>query len=226
MAFAKFPAIMSSKKKIAIVDDHPIFRKGLISLLESYEDLRILFEAEDGRDLLEKTKIDQPEVILLDIEMPVMNGIEATVNIKQLYPHIKIIILSIHDGEMIIDHLIKKGANGFLSKDSNIEKVVLAINIVAERGYYFDYEVMNSLVKNACLNNRLKTEFTQTALSEREVEILKLICKEYTNKEIANELCLSVRTIDTYRTKIFEKAKVKNAVGLVFFAIKYGLIDM
>lgn len=213
------------KKTLAIVDDHFLFRRGMISLLKEFKELSVIIEAKDGHELLEKLKTKQPDVILLDIQMPVMDGIEATIQIRKKYPNVKIIMLTMHSGEQMIFHLMEKGANGFLPKDADIEVVVDAIYAVIEKGYYFNEKVSKAMVKGVAGNKKTTLPFHLPALSAREIDVVRLICKEKTIKEIAKELCLSPRTIDTYRENIFQKTGAKNIVGIAFYAVKYNLLE-
>jgi DNA-binding NarL/FixJ family response regulator len=216
---------MKFKKTIGVIDDHLIFRKGFIGLLEQYKHLDVTLEAENGKDLIQKLATHQPNVIFLDIDMPIMNGVEATIYIRERFPAVKIIILTSHYDEELMYNMIEKGVHGFFSKNTDIDKLVDAIKIVMDREYCFNYDVTKAMAKGIIINNKLKPEFKITNLSAREIDVLKLICKEHTNKEIADKLCLSIRTIDTYRDKIFAKTGVKNAVGLAFYGLRYGLID-
>jgi two-component system response regulator DegU len=216
---------MKARKTLALVDDHDLFLKGLNSLLKEYEELEILFQATDGNDLLNKLKNKQPQVILLDIRMPGMDGIEALGQVRQKYPNIKIIMLTQHTEDQIIYHLMEKGANGFLAKNTDIEIVVDAIYSVIEKGYYFNDPVSKALAKGASNHKKAVLPFNACSLSDREIEVVKLICKQMTIKEIAETLCLSPRTIDTYKENIFQKTGAKNNVGVVFYAIQYNLLD-
>lgn len=220
------PESMKFRKTVAVTDDHLIFRKGFIGLLREHKHLDIVFEAENGKDLIDQLKDTQPDVIFLDIQMPKMNGIEAAIYIREKYPAIRIIILTSHYDEELMYHLIEKGVHGFFSKNTPIEELITAIDKVMAQGFCFNFEVANAMAKGILINNKLRPEFRASKLSLREQEVVKLICKELTNREIADQLCLSARTIDTYRDKIFAKTGVKNAVGLAFYALKYGLIDM
>lgn len=216
---------MKLKKTIAVVDDQYLFRQGLISLLKEYDDLDVIMEASNGKELLEKLNIKQPDVVLLDLEMPLMDGIETTIAIKLNYPAVKIIILSMHTDDEFIIHLLEKGASGFLPKDKDIEVVVGAINSVLENGYYFDARVSSAMLKGLVQTKKVNPSFSSQYLSEREIVVVNLICKEYTNKEIADKLCLSPRTIDAYRSTILLKTGAKNTAGIVMYAVKYNLLD-
>jgi DNA-binding NarL/FixJ family response regulator len=217
---------MKFKKTIAIIDDEFLFRRGLVNLLEEYKHIDVLFEAENGKDLLEKLRVRKPEVIIMDIDMPVMNGMEATEVVRDRYPEIKIIILTSGSSPEMMYALMEKGANAFLTKNSEVKVVNKAINEVIEKGFYFDYEISKALANGICKKGKEVLPVQSVQLTERELEITKLICKQLTNREIADRLCLSPRTIDTYRENIFEKTGSKNAVGLAFFAIKYKLVDL
>lgn len=218
---------MSSEKiNIAIVDDQLLFRQGMISLLKEFKELNIVFEANNGEELMEKlkSKEPQPRVILLDIEMPVMDGMATTAQLKQKYPDIKIIILTMHDEEQMIIHLVEAGAHGFLPKNEDIEHVVDAIYAVHENGYYFNDKISRAMVNGLVSSKKIQPQFKSTELSKREIEILELICKEYTSIEIGDKMGLSARTIDNHRLNILKKIGARNTVGMVMYAVKKGLI--
>jgi two-component system, NarL family, response regulator DegU len=211
--------------KLAVVDDQHLFRKGLISLIKEFDELDIVIEASNGNELIEKLKTKRPTVVLLDLEMPGMDGIETTEFLKRKYPEIKVLILTMHNEEEIILHLIEKGAHGFLLKDHPIETLVDAIYAVIENGYYFNDHISKVMVKGLLRTQKIKPSFNEVRLSEREIEVIRLICKEYTNKEIAEKLFISVRTVDGHREKILQKTKAKNTVGIVMYAVKNNLLD-
>jgi DNA-binding NarL/FixJ family response regulator len=216
---------VKSKKKIAVVDDQCLFRQGLISLLKEYDKLDVIIEASNGKELLEKMKVKQPDVVLLDLEMPLMDGIETTVSIKSRYPKVKVIILTMHTDDEFIIHLLEKGASGFLPKDKDIEIVVDAIYSVLEKGYYFDERISKAMVKGLVKTKKTNPSFTAHYLSEKEIVIINLICKEYTNKEIADKLFISPRTVDTHRENILLKTGAKNTAGIVMYAVKNNLLE-
>jgi DNA-binding NarL/FixJ family response regulator len=216
---------MKKTIKLAVADDQQLFRKGLVSLIDEFDDLSVVIEASNGKDLLEKLKVKTPDVILLDFEMPEMDGIEATDIIRKKYPGIKILILTLHNEEEIILHLVEKGAHGFLLKDNPIDVVVDAIYAVIDNGYFFNDRVSKAMVNGLVRNKQIRPNFVRADLSTREIEVLKLICKEHTNKEIAEKLFISVRTVDGHREKILYKTKARNVVGMVMYAMKHGLLD-
>lgn len=216
---------MKFKKTIAIVDDEILFRKGFRVLLEEFKHLEVIIESEHGKDLMDKLKVRQPDVVILDVEMPVMNGVEVTEAIRKRYPKLKIIMLTSFATKELMFSLIEKGANAFLSKNTEIKTIIKAIDQVVDKGYYFDYETSQAMAAGIVELNKPKPSLKQVKLSSRELEVLKLICKEHTNREIADILCLSPRTIDTYRENIFQKTGAKNAVGVAFYAFKNKLYD-
>ncbi len=213
------------KYKVAVVDDQKLFRQGIISLLEEFEELKIIIEAENGKELMCALKKEQPEVILLDLEMPVMDGIETTEKVRKKYPEIKIIILTMHDDDSFISHLIEKGANGFLLKDSTIETVVDAIYAVINNGFHFNDRVSKAMVKGLVKSQKIKPSFNTANLTNKEMEILQLICKEYSTKEIAEKLVISTRTVEGHRDNVLHKIGARNIVGIVMYAIKNNLLD-
>ncbi len=212
------------KKNIAVVDDHDLFRKGLVSLLKEFDDINVMIEADNGKNLFTQLKFKEPQAILLDINMPIMDGIETTLLLREKYPHIKIIMLTMHSEEALISHLMEIGANGFLQKNADIEIVIDAIYSVIEKGYYYTENVTRAILNHSSHKSN-KTTFHSNVLSDREIEVVKLICKQMTTKEIADSLCLGTRTIDTYRENIFMKTGAKNIVGIVLYAMKHGLLN-
>lgn len=212
------------KINVAVVDDHQLFRQGIISLLKEYKDLNVLFECSNGRELLEQLKTKNPDVIILDLEMPVMDGVEATVKLKEKYPNIKIIILTMHSEEEMIIHLIEQGANGFLAKDSKIEIVVDAIHSVKEAGYYFNDHVSKVMLKGLMVSKKITPVFNTVKLTTRDLDIITLVCKELNSREIAEKLCINHRTVDEHRNKLLKKIGVKNTAGLVMYAVKNKLV--
>lgn len=212
--------------KIAVVDDQCLFRTGLISLLKEFNELDIAIEVSNGQELIQEIEKQKPDVVLLDIEMPVMDGFDTAYYLKKNHPEIKILILTMYNEEDIILHLISKGAHGFLLKNDPIKVVVDAIHAVLGTGYYFNDRVSKSMVRGLVSNKKIKPHFKSVSLSEREIEIVRLIGKEYTNKEIADRLFVSVRTIDGHREKILEKTKARNTAGIVMYAVKNNLLPI
>ena len=215
---------MIKKINIAIAEDHDLMRQGMIALLKEEEGINILFDVGNGRLLLDKLNVSQPDIILLDIAMPEMDGKEAMEIICKLYPKIKVIIISTHYNDTHISEMIMKGASGFLPKACDIEKVVDAIYSVYDTGFYFDNKVSKSLVQKLQSTHNINSFISDNSLSEREVSILKLICQEKSNQEISDLVFLSKRTVEWHKNNILAKTKSKNIVGLVKYAIRHKII--
>jgi DNA-binding NarL/FixJ family response regulator len=213
------------KIKLAVVDDQLLFRRGLVSLIKEFEEIDVIIEAENGKELITALKKRKPHIVLLDLQMPVMDGIETTIYLHEKYPDVKILILTMHDDDEFILHLIEKGANGFLLKNNSIDIVIDAIYSIMENGYYFNDRVSKTMIKGLVRSKKIKPVFQSVNLSDREIEIIVLICRECTNKEISERLCLSIRTVESHRDRILEKTGAKNTVGIVMFALKNNLLD-
>ncbi|MGR3810785.1 response regulator [Jiulongibacter sp. NS-SX5] len=217
-----------NKIKIAVVDDHNLFRAGLVQILNQSEELEVVLEAENGQDFLQKLEGTDVDVVLLDVDMPEMNGIEVTEKLRENErQEPKIIILSMHDEDQFILHLLETGANGYLLKDTDPDELEEAINKVYKKGIYFTEFVSRVMLNKATIKTRQRSgKFFnyKTDLSERELEVLRLICEGFTTAEIADKIFLSPRTVDGHRTRIMEKLGVHNTASLVAFAIKNSLI--
>jgi DNA-binding NarL/FixJ family response regulator len=212
--------------RILIADDHEIFRDGFRLMISKYPDIVLLAEAEDGRDLLELVKEHQPHVVITDIKMPRMDGVEVARYLAEHYPDIGIIALSMFDEDELIIDMLEAGAHGYLLKNADKTEVVEAIKTVYQQDTYYCKQTSGKLARmiaRSKFNPHRKA--IRPDFSEREIEIIQLICKEFTNKEIAEQLFLSSRTVEGYRIKIQDKMNVKNAVGLVVYAIKYKLYN-
>jgi DNA-binding NarL/FixJ family response regulator len=213
------------KIRIAIADDQLLFRQGLIALIKDYEELDVVIEAADGKDLLDQLKKKKVDLVITDLEMPVMDGIEATESIRNKYPDVKILALTMHDEDSFVVHLIEKGANGFLLKDYDIELIIDAIYAVIENGYYFNDRVSRAMVKGLVKAKKIIPKFKNIQLTKREIEVIELLCKEYSNKEIAEKLYVSPRTIDGHRERVMRKVGAKNIAGIIMYAVKNNLVD-
>lgn len=212
--------------RLAIADDQVLFLKGLKLLIESFERVELVIEANDGLELMTAIAKDQPDVILMDLKMPNMDGLEATEKIRKQYPDIKIILLSTYDEEHLINHMMKIGANGYLLKNEEPEIVEEAIHTVVEKGFYFNDYVSKALLKGLQKPQKKVSLWGGTEqVSKRELEVLTLICQEYTSVEIAEQLFISARTVENHRKSLLEKTGVRNTAGLILFAVKNNLID-
>src|ERR1700748_1447796 len=210
----------NTKTIVAVADDHVLLRKGLVSLIQSFDGYDVLFEADNGKDFINKLNKKQlPEVVLMDINMPDMDGYETTLWIKENYPDIKVLSLSMYDDEKSIIRMLKCGAKGYILKDIDPSEFKKALDELVKKGFYSSEIVSGKLIQaiNSFDEPAKKTK-SFPMLNEREIEFLKLVCTEMTYREIADKLFLSVRTIDGYRNDLFEKLNVKTRVGLVMYA--------
>ncbi len=219
--------MLQKKIDIVITDDHKLFRKGIRSLLGDFEFINNIYEAGNGYELLNliKNTEPQPDMVLLDLRMPEMDGVEANAKLKKLYPNIKVIILTMDDDEQYILHLINEGINGYLMKNAEPDELEIAITKVLENDFYFTDDI-SSLVFRNFLSGKKNVSVKNPELTPREVQIIELICKEYTAAEIADVLSLSVRTVEGFRSKLLEKTGTKNMAGLVVYALKNRLVNI
>lgn len=217
--------IMQTTIKIAVVDDEMLFRKSLLLLLNREENFHIVFDGENGKDLIDylETSGNHPDIILLDIRMSVLNGIETSKIISEKFPDIKIVILSSLESERLVEQMICYGASAYLIKKSHPEMVIRTINQVYRTGIYFDSKMMNIIVNMKRINNN-KSKGLFCELSNREIEILNLMCQQFNTKEIAEQLCLSERTVDGHRKRMLEKTNSKNSIGLILWGIKNQIL--
>lgn len=216
---------MTPSITLLIADDHEIFRDGLALMLSKQDDIRLIAQAEDGKELVELTEKLQPDVILTDIKMPRMDGIEATRLLVQKFPALKIIALSMFDEENLIVEMLESGAKGYLLKNADKHEIVEAITSVYEDKAFYCKATSSrlaSMIVKSKFNPYRKQE--PVVFSEREKEIIKLICQQYTAQEIGEKLFLSKRTVEGYRIKILEKMNVKNTAGMVVYALKHNFI--
>ena len=215
-----------SKIKIAIADDYKIYRDGLKVGLSADDNLDVIAEADNGEDLLKELETSSPDVIIMDLKMPIMDGMEATKAVRKKYPSIKVLVVTMYEDDKFIIHLMENGANGYLLKNAEPEEIRKSIYAVHENGYYFNDLVNKALLKKLVLKNNFKPSFNQNVeLTERELEVLKLICQEKTAVEIGKEIFLSPRSIEGIRQRLIEKVGVRNTAGLVMFAVKNGIVD-
>ena len=212
--------------KIAIADDHELFREGLVRLIEMKTSLKVEFQAANGEEVIERLKTSTVDVVLMDIDMPIMGGIEATRKVCELYPDTKIIALSMHGDREYYFEMVAAGAKGFLLKSSELQEVVAAVENVCNGGSYFSQELLQMLVGQLRPADGLSEEVETETLSARETEILIEVCRGLSNQEIADKLFISKRTVDKHRANILEKTGCRNSANLVYYAIKNKLIEL
>ena len=213
-----------TKRKVIIVDDHTLFRNGLRILLNNMENYHVIAEASNGKQFLELLEKEIPDLVLLDINMPVMDGIEAATFAHDKYPDLKIITLSMYGEEDYYYKMVNAGVKGFVLKNSDIKEVKNALDVVFEGGSFFSSELLQNLINS--LKSAPKSKEVHTELSEREMEILILICQGLSNQEIGDKLFISKRTVDKHRANILEKSESKNTAQLVVYAIKNKLVEL
>jgi DNA-binding NarL/FixJ family response regulator len=211
--------------KVAIADDHKIFRKGVILSLRQYTNIRFVQEAENGQDLIDNLTETNPEVILMDLKMPVKDGIETTKYINKHFPAIKILILTMYEDERFVGHLMDSGANGYLLKSTDPSEIKKAISDVMRTGFYLNNFVNKILIKKNYSKQKFNPNLnSEVVISDREKEVLTLVCMEYTAQEIAQKMDISARTVEAIKDRLMERFGVKNSVGLVFYSMKNSLI--
>ena len=212
--------------RVAIADDHKIFRKGVILSLRPYSNIKFVMEAENGDELIQGLASTEADVVLMDLRMPGKDGIEATKIVSKQFPNMRVLVLSMYEDERFVYHLMENGANGYLLKNAEPDEIRKSIYAVYENGYYFNDLVNKALLKKLVLKNNLKPSFNQNIeLTERELEVLKLICEEKTAAEIAKDIFLSPRSVEGIRQRLIEKIGVRNTAGLVMFAVKNNMVD-
>ncbi len=211
---------------IALADDHVLLRKGLASLVQGLG-YTVVLEVDNGQDLVDKlgTGID-PDLVLMDINMPVKDGYEATRWIKENKPDVKVLALSMYDDESAIIRMLKNGAKGYVLKDIEPAELRTALDAVINKGFYYSEIVTGKLIHSINRSDDEAVNGNIAKLNDREIEFLKLASSELTYKEIAEQMHLSPRTIDGYRDGLFEKLNIKSRVGLVLFAIKHGIVQV
>lgn len=215
------------KTKIAIVDDHEVFRQGIAALFNNDDDFEIVFQASNGIDFIDKNQNETVDIVLMDLEMPELNGIETLERMVQQNLTTKVIILSSHQEEKFIVHLMELGASGYLIKEASFDDIRLALSSVRDTGYYFSEYVSKMMLHGLLNKNRVKPNFKNiNTLSDRELDVLKLICQELTTAEIAEKLFISPRTVDGHRNHIMEKTGARNTAGMVVFALKNKLVSI
>lgn len=215
--------------KIAIADDQLLFRKAIAEVIKNTEEFELITEGDNGDLLLQQLENlpKLPDIVIADLDMPVMNGVQLNEQLRIRYPSIKVIILSVFNQERFINRMIDTGVNSYLAKNCEIKELILAIRTVHRSGFYFNEACLKAL-REAATNRNNKSKYnnkTQFDITKREIEVLKLICKELNTAEIAEQLFLSTRTVEGHRINLLAKTDCKNIAGLVVFAIKNGFYE-
>lgn len=211
--------------KVAIADDHALFRAGVKTSLSSRKDVQMIAEAENGMQLLNLLKVLRPDVILLDIQMPIMDGLTTLPEIKKLYPEVKVIMLSMHNDHSVITRMMEIGANSYLTKDSDSEMIYQAIKTCYDSEFYFNDLTNKALLNGLRMKRPVEQEVPEVNLNDKEVTILKLMCEEKSTREIAAEVDLSPRTVEAIRDKLKTKTGAKSLAGLIMYAVKAGIVE-
>ncbi len=218
---------MNNRWKVFLVDDHQIVRDGIRSLIEDANDIFIIGEAGDGDEMMNMLEPAQPDIILLDINLPGKNGIELIPDIKEKYPYIKILILSMYNGDDYIFNSVRAGANGYLPKNSSKDELLDAIRLICEGNDYFGEQVHKIIVNSyISMAKDEKSPDKKQQLSLRELEILKLFAEGNSNKSIADKLFISVRTVESHKNHIMQKFGFKSTVEMVKYAIKNKIVEI
>ena len=205
--------------KTIIADDHKLFRNGLKFILTEMENIEVIADVSNGVELLDMLKIVKPDIVLLDINMPEMNGIDASKKALALYPDLKILVLSMYGDEQYYNAMIDIGVKGFVLKDTDNTELKTAINSIVNDNPYFSQELLIKLIRNKKTNDSIK-------LTKREREVLTMICKGFANGEISRELNLSQRTVERHRAKLLQKTETHNSISMVIYAIKNNLVEI
>lgn len=208
-----------NKIKVIIADDHKLFRNGLKFILNEMENIEVISDVSNGKELLEMLEVVKPDIVLLDINMPEMNGIEATKKALELYPDLRILILTMYGDEQYYNTMIDLGVKGFVLKDTDNTELKNAIHSIINNNPYFSQELLLKLIKNKKTDDSVK-------LTRREREVLALICKGFGNGEISDQLNLSQRTVERHRASLLSKTNTHNSIAMVIFAIKNNLVEI
>lgn len=212
---------------VFLADDHTIVRQGLAKLLEGEPNLKVVGEAENGREAVKKVESLKPDVVIMDISMPLLNGIEATRQIKKIAPQTKVIILSMHSHDRYIGELLNHGASGYLLKDSTGSDIIRAISAAVKGDTYLSPSISRRVIEDyLSLKKKSPQEDLYSKLSNREREVFQMVAEGRSTKEISDILCVSPSTVKTHRANIMEKLQLQNISQLIQFAIRIGIVDI
>lgn len=209
--------------RIAIADDHALFRKSLKLLIGSFENMEIVAGASNGIELLEKLKTVTADILLLDLQMPEMDGFETCTKINELYPDLKILVLTLISEEDTIKKIMDMGVNGYFTKNTDPHELEKAIWKLEDNGFYFE-KSLTAIIENILANQTKKENPAPVSITEREMEIIRLAVKEFSGKEIADKLGISLKTVEVHKRNLMEKTKAKNFIGVITYALSNQLI--
>ncbi|WP_345256318.1 response regulator transcription factor [Flaviaesturariibacter amylovorans] len=215
----------SAPIKVAIADDHHLFRTGVRTSLSTYKDIQMVAEAENGMQLLNLLRHIRPDVVLLDIQMPIMDGLSTLPEIKKLYPDVKVIMLSMHNDHSMISRMMELGANSYLTKESDSETIYQAVKTCFNDEFYFNDLTNKALLSRLRMKPEARDMDLDAQLSDKEKTILKLMCEEKSTREIAEMVEISPRTVEAIRDKLKVKTGAKSMAGLVMYAVKAGIVQ-
>lgn len=215
---------MENKIKIMVVDDHELFRNGVIMVLNRLQNTVVIGEASNGKEFLEKLNSVKPDIVFMDIKMPIMNGIDATVEAMQRYPELKVIALSMFGEEEYLQKMINAGVYGFLLKNSSIDEIERAVNLVSQGKNCYSDELLSYFTNKYITSNKNLQD--DVNITRREIEVLDFVAKGYSNQEIADKLFISKRTVDGHKANLIQKTGSKNIVDLLVYAIKNDLVKI
>jgi two-component system response regulator NreC len=214
-----------NKLRVLLADDHAVIREGLKSLVNAQPDMHVVGEAENGRVALKRASEVQPEVVVMDVSMPELNGIEATGKLKQASPQVKVLVLTVHEDKGYLRQLLKAGASGYVLKRAVAQELIHAIRTVAAGGVYLDPVLAGKVVGSYIRKRSVEDELLNTDLSPRETEVLSLVAWGYSNKEIASKLEISIRTVETYKARLMEKLDLHSRTDMVRYALHQGWLQ-
>jgi two-component system invasion response regulator UvrY len=218
-------AVETKKITVGLADDHLLLRTALVKMVNEFGNCRVVLDVGNGNDLIEKLKSGiKPDVLILDLNMPGMNGYDVAEQIVRDFPDVNILVLTMYDQEMALVRLLQVGIKGFLKKDIYPEELKKAIEAIAETGYYYSHDTTGRIINLFRKSGEKHLRFEESLLTETEIQFMKLSCTEKTYKEIAMEMNLNPRTIDNLRDNLFTRLNVKSRVGLAIFAVKNGLV--
>ena len=208
--------------KVVLVDDHMVLREGLKTLITAQPDMAVVGEADEGEAALQQLEMWRPDVVIMDISMPGVNGIQATEQLKRAYPEVKVLVLSVHDDTSYLRQMLTVGASGYILKHTAADALIQAIRTVAAGGLYLEPSLAEHVVGRYVRRPTAATELLGTELSEREREVVQRVVQGYSNRDIATQLSLSVKTVETYRARALEKLGLTSRAALVRYALERG----